>query len=86
MAVNKVRKDMGWTKTQIPRVNKFKERFRELLADNNMNQTTFGKKYGISPNTVAKWCNGTEPSYDMLIFICKEFEESADYLLGLKDI
>lgn len=51
-----------------------------------MNQTTFGKKYGISPSTVTNWCNaGVEPSFDMLIFICKEFDESADYLLGLID-
>jgi len=85
MAVKKVRQDKVRVKLEIPRASKFTERFRELLAENGMNQTTFGKKYGISPNTVAKWCNGTEPSYDMLIFICKEFKERSDYLLGLTD-
>lgn len=76
----------GWIKQQLPQASKFAERFRKLLADNNMNQTTFGKKYGISPSTVTNWCNsGIEPSFDMLIFICKEFRESADYLLGLED-
>lgn len=86
MSVTKVRQNLEWTKAPLPRESKFAERFRKLLADNNMNQTTFGKKYGISPSTVTNWCNaGVEPSFDMLIFICKEFDESADYLLGLID-
>lgn len=86
MSTNKIRQDSSWTKKQLPQASKFAERFRKLLADNNMNQTTFGKKYGISPSTVTNWCNsGVEPSFDMLIFICKEFRESADYLLGLED-
>ena len=79
--------NLAWEKSPLPAVSKFAERFKELLEQKNMNQTVFGKKYGIPNKTISNWCNGTsEPSFDMLIFICKEFNETADYLLGLTDV
>jgi len=83
----KIRQNLAWQKSKLPAVSKFPERFCELLREKNMTRAGFGRKYGIPANTVSNWCTGTnEPSFDMLIFICKEFQESADYLLGLKDI
>jgi transcriptional regulator with XRE-family HTH domain len=83
----KVRQNLAWEKSKLPTASKFAERFCALLKEQNMSRASFGKKYGIPPNTVSNWCTGTnEPSFDMLIFICKEFQEPSDYLLGLTDV
>jgi len=66
-------------------VNKFEERFLELLAEKNLSQRAFAKKYKIPYTTVNGWCNGSEPSYDNLMLVADIFNKSIDYLLGRKD-
>ncbi|MFI3166189.1 MAG: helix-turn-helix transcriptional regulator [Bacillota bacterium] len=67
-------------------MNKFAERLVEVLKIKGISQNKFAKKLEIAQSTMNGWCKGyREPSFDMLITICKELEESADYLLGLED-
>ena len=67
-------------------MNKFAQRLRELLKGNDISKTNFAKALGISISSVSDYCSGKrEPSFDILILICKELNEKADYLLGLED-
>ena len=41
----------------------------------------------VSPSTVRSWeRNSSSPSYEMLVTICRHYDVSADYLLGLTRI
>ena len=67
-------------------MNKFKERLKEVLEDNNMSQVTLAKKTGMSQSVINNYCTGKrEPTLDVLILICRALDISADYLLGLED-
>lgn len=67
-------------------MNKFSERLKEALADNNLSQNALAKKISMSQDIVNNYCTGKrEPSLDALIAICRELNVSADYLLGLED-
>ena len=67
-------------------MSKFGERFKEVLAENNLSQSAFAKRICLSQGIVNNYCTGKrEPSLDVLILICKELNVSADYLLGLTD-
>ena len=65
-------------------MNKFSERLKQSLKDNNMSQMTLAKTIGMSHSVVNNYCTGKrEPTLDVLILICKALNESSDYLLGL---
>lgn len=67
-------------------MNKFAERLKEVLKIKGISQNKFSKIINVPQQTLNRWCNGNyEPSFDMLITICKELEESADYMIGLED-
>ncbi|MFI3168177.1 MAG: helix-turn-helix transcriptional regulator [Bacillota bacterium] len=67
-------------------MNKFAERLIEVLKIKGLSQNKFAKVVGVNQTTMNKWCLGKrEPSFDMLMVICRELEESADYLIGLED-
>ena len=67
-------------------MNKFKDRFREVLKENGISQRALAKKILMSQAIVNNYCTGKrEPSLDVLILLCKELDVSADYLLGLTD-
>ncbi|MBQ8726114.1 MAG: helix-turn-helix transcriptional regulator [Clostridia bacterium] len=67
-------------------MNKFSERFRQALEENGISQNAFAKKIGMSQGIINNYCTGKrEPSLDVLVLICRELGESADYLLGVKD-
>jgi len=64
----------------------FAKRLKEILTQKGQNQMDFAKKLRIPHGTVNSWCLGRNyPTVEMLIIICNELHESADYLLGLKD-
>jgi len=68
-------------------MNKFSERLKQALIDNNITQAQLAKMINMSKSIVSTYCSGKrEPSLDSLILICKALNESADYLLGIKDI
>lgn len=67
-------------------MNKFKDRLREVLAENKISQRSLAKRLYLSQTIVNNYCTGKrEPTLDVLISICKELDVSADYLLGLTD-
>ncbi|MDE6201524.1 MAG: helix-turn-helix domain-containing protein [Clostridiales bacterium] len=64
----------------------FSERLKELRHSKNLSQMELADKTGISQSAIAKWeLDKTEPTASALITISKFFDESVDYLLGLKD-
>lgn len=64
----------------------FNERLREIRLQANMTQKDVYTKLNISANGYASWEQGrTEPSIAHICALCKLFDVSADYLLGLED-
>ena len=67
-------------------MNKFAERLTESLKRNHISQTELAKRINMSPHNVSNYCSGKrEPTLDSLILVCKVLDESADYLIGLKE-
>lgn len=67
-------------------MNKFSERLRQVLKDKQLSQSALAKKIGMSQGVVNNYCTGKrEPTLDVLILICNELNESADYLLGIEN-
>ena len=61
-------------------------RSKEIRRDLGLTQSQFGEKLSTSQDTVSHWELGTRfPTTDFVISICRIFDISADYLLGLKD-
>ncbi len=50
-----------------------------------MSQSMLAKRIGMSQSVVNNYCTGKrEPTFDVLILICRALSESADYLLGIE--
>jgi len=65
---------------------KFPERLKELREEKNLSQLQLGKQTEINYQNIQKWEKGdTSPSIDMLFVLCKFFNCTADYLIGLVD-
>ena len=65
---------------------KFNERLKMIRLENGMTQKDVYEKLNVSANGYASYEQGrTEPSVQTLIKLCKIFDVSADYLLGLED-
>lgn len=65
---------------------KFKERFKEVLYYNEVNQSELAKRINVSKQCVSDYKSGKSvPSLDTLYEICLVLDVSADYLLGLSD-
>ena len=63
----------------------FGERLKELRLAGGLSQMDLAKATGISQSAIAKWeLSKTEPTASALISLSRFFEESVDYLLGLK--
>lgn len=68
-------------------MNKFAERLNESLNNNQISQSALARKIGMSQSIINNYCRGVrEPSLDVLIKICEALGESADYLLGIKEL
>ena len=65
----------------------FPQRLKELRIEKGDTQKVIASYLGITFFAYQKYEYGSrEPSFDMLINLCKYFDVSADYLLGLSDI
>lgn len=63
------------------------ERLQEIRRDHGDTQKSLAEKLRVSKPTVQAWELGkSSPSHDMLVTLCRMYEVSADYLLGLTDI
>ena len=64
----------------------FQNRLKELRKEEELTQKQLAKYLNVSYRTVSSWEAGTrQPDYEILISLCKYFDVSADYLLGLTD-
>ncbi len=62
------------------------EKLIKLRKENAMSQATFAQKLGVGQATVCQWEKGLAmPSCEYLYKIAKEFDMSADYLLGINE-
>ena len=66
--------------------NKFAERLKESRIQNKIGQVELAERCNVKQSCVSKWERGiTLPDAEMIVTICEVLNESADYLLGLKD-
>lgn len=64
----------------------FGEKLRNLREDADINQTQLGVALGITQRKISYIeCGKYEPSIDDIIAICRYFNVSSDYMLGLSD-
>ena len=62
------------------------ERIKELRMEIGLSQAKLGDALAVSQDTVSLWENSKAlPNTEYVILMCKLFDISADYLLGLKD-
>ena len=62
------------------------ERIKELRAEYNLSQAKLGDVLMVSQDTISLWENNKAlPNTEYIILMCKIFDISADYLLGLTD-
>lgn len=63
------------------------EKLKTLRLNNNLTTRDVAQALKIGKGTYTNYETGrSKPSFDILISICKYFNISADYLLGLTDI
>ncbi|HIU61905.1 MAG TPA: helix-turn-helix transcriptional regulator [Candidatus Coproplasma excrementigallinarum] len=62
------------------------ERLRELRKAEGLTQKQLAEKLNISQKSLSKYeCERLDLNTELIIKICKLFQVSADYLLGLGD-
>lgn len=61
-------------------------RLRELRLEKGLRLKDVAEAMGVTLRTISNYEAGIrEPSLDMLVKLCKFFDVSSDYLLGLSD-
>lgn len=64
----------------------FSVRLKELRVEHELTKTQLAEAIGTTYDCIYSWERGrSQPSIEMLRALCKTFEVSADYLLGLED-
>ena len=65
----------------------FGEKIRNLREDKDLNQAQLGKAVNMTQRKISYIeCGRFEPSLEDIVALCRFFNVSADYLLGLKSI
>ena len=65
----------------------FTQRFNEILKNSGAKQTELANFCNVTKQNINNVKKGKSvPSIETLFYICKFFDCSADYLLGLSDI
>lgn len=65
----------------------YASRIAELRKELNLSQKNLGELLGVSGACVNRWEKGLRtPGAEYIIVLCKTFNCSADYLLGLSDV
>ena len=60
------------------------ERLQDIRKDNQDTQRMLAEKLKVSIATVQSWeQEKSAPNHDMLVAICRLYQVSADYLLGI---
>ncbi len=67
-------------------MNKFAVRLKEVREDKGVTQLQLADFMNTKQQTISKWEKKLlEPPYDSVVKLCKYFDCTADYLLGLTD-
>lgn len=67
-------------------MNNFGKRLKELRIEKKLSQKELANIISTNNSSVCDWeCGRSEPNFDALIKLCKFFDVTADYLLGLSD-
>ncbi len=62
------------------------QRLKEIRQEKGLTQTKLAQMLSTTQSTVGKYeREEIQPTVDVIIKICKMFEISSDYLLGLED-
>ena len=62
------------------------ERLKDIRRDNGDTQADLARKLNVSKFTIQSWeQNKSEPSHSMLIKLCRLYQVSSDFLLGITD-
>ncbi len=62
------------------------KKLKELRKAQNLSQKQVADKIGVTLSAYSNYEQGIrEPSYDILKKLCKLFDVTSDYLLGLED-
>ena len=62
------------------------EKIKELRFEKNLSQSKLGEILHVSQDTISLWEKGKAlPNTEYVILICKTFDTSADYLLGINE-
>ncbi len=64
----------------------FGEKIRNLREDSDLNQTQLGEALRMTQRKISYIeCGRYEPNIDDIVALCRFFNVSADFLLGLSD-
>ena len=67
-------------------MNKLGKRLKELRTEKKLSQKALAEIIETNNSSICVWeCGRSEPSLDAVIKLCRFFDVSADYLLGLSD-
>lgn len=62
------------------------KKLRELRLERGISQKELGENLGFCNQSVSFWETGQrEPDLDSIVKICKYFDVTSDFLLGLKE-
>ncbi len=66
--------------------NQLAARLSDFIKETGLSKRKFAEKVGVSAMSVSDWMTGKiQPNAESIFLICKTFDVSADYLLGLID-
>ncbi|MCL2861609.1 MAG: helix-turn-helix domain-containing protein [Firmicutes bacterium] len=64
----------------------FAKRFKELREEKGLNQTQLAKELGFSSRTISSYETGRgESDFQTLTRLCKFFDVTAGYLIGIEE-
>ena len=67
-------------------MERFNKRLKELRTEKKLTQKELSVLLKTNNSSVCDWeCGRSETSIDTIIELCKIFEVSSDYLLGIED-
>lgn len=67
-------------------MGKFEERLKELRIESGKTQKQLAQELETTDDSIFSWEKGrSQPSIEMICALCRIFQVSADYLLGLVD-
>ncbi len=65
----------------------FGEKLKELRLEKGLTQRQVAEDLSVTVSTLSHWeCNYQEPSFKDLMTLCRFYEVSSDFLIGLTEI